>query len=103
MRIWTFTHGMWTHTTFDNRRPSPGPRSFEEGDVCRDALLILRKALAELRSQQVVLNAHADFRADEKEQKRGQQEPPGCDQKTCAEQDAQHGCIDGMADETVRS
>src|SRR4029077_4031650 len=70
-------------------------------DVSRNVFLIFRKSIAELRSQQIVLNAHSDLRADDKEQKGRQQQPPGRDQKTCAEQDAEQGGIDGMPDEAI--
>ena len=78
-------------------------RLFQEGDVGGDALLIFDELLAEVRSQQMVLNAHADLRANDKEQESRQQQPPGRDQKTGAEQDAEQGRIDGMADEAIRS
>ena len=80
------------------RRPLLG-----EWDVSGDAFPIFRESIAELRSQQIVLNTHADLRADDKEQKGRQQQPPGRDQKTRAEQDAEQGGIDGMADEAIRS
>ena len=76
---------------------------FWERDVSGNAFPIFRKSIAELRSQQIVLNAHADLRADDKEQKGRQQQPPGRDQKTRAEQDAEQGGIDGMANEAIWS
>jgi hypothetical protein len=76
---------------------------FWEWDVSGEVFPIFRKSSAELRSQQIVLNPHADLRADDKEQKGGQQKPPRCDQKARAEQDAEQGGVDGMADEAIRS
>ena len=76
---------------------------FWEWDVSGDAFPIFRKSIAELRSQQIVLNTHADLRADDKEQESRQQQPPRRDQKPCAEQDAEQGGIDRMADEAIRS
>ena len=72
-------------------------------DVSRNAFFVFRKSIAELRGQQVVLNAHADLRANDEQENGGQQQPPGRDKKTHAKQNAEQGSIDGMADEAIRS
>ena len=76
---------------------------FWEWDVSGDAFLIFRKSIAELRSQQIVLNAHADLRADDKEQKGGQQQPPRCDERPGAEENAEHGGVNGMTNKAIRA
>src|SRR5260370_17198049 len=86
-----------------NGRHSNRPRLFEEGNVRGDAALIVHEPLTEVRSQQIVLNAHADLRADDKEQKGGQQQPPRRNQKPRAEQVASQARINCIAAKALKS
>ncbi len=85
------------------RRPAGQTRLLEERDVCGDTPLILLKCFSELRGEEFVFDAHADLRADEKYDEGEKEERQRGYHKAGGEQDAEHGCVDRMADETIRS
>src|SRR3989442_10956773 len=60
-------------------------RLFQERNVGRDAPAIFHKAIDEAGSQEMVLNAHANLRADDEEQERRQEQPPRRDERASAE------------------
>src|SRR5579859_7770720 len=76
---------------------------FHEGNISGDALLILQKGAAELRRQQPVFNAHANFRANHKQDNRWSEKPPRSHQKSRPQQHAKHRSVNGMPYKAIRS
>ena len=82
--------------------PAGLTRSLEEREVGGDILPIALKCIPELRSEEFVLDAHANLRADEEHDDGKEEEGQRGHDKASGEQDAKHGGVDRMADETIR-
>src|SRR6202521_5250575 len=78
-------------------------RLLEELDVGGDILLILVKCFPELRGEEVVFDAHANLRADEEHDDGKEEERQRGHHKAGGEQDKEHGRVDRMTQETIRS
>src|SRR6267378_933180 len=84
-------------------RPPRMTRLFYERDISGDTPPILLKFFPELRSKEVVFNAHANLRADEEHGDGKEEERQRRRHKARGEQDAKHGRVNRMAHKTIRS
>src|SRR6266852_6127068 len=75
----------------------------EERNVGGDLLLITLKCIPELRGEEFVFDAHANLRADEEHDDGKEEERQRGHHKASGEQDAEHGGVDRMAHEAIRS
>jgi len=66
-------------------------------------LAVVAELLAEVGGQDFVFDLDADFGADEEEDDGRQEQSGWCDDNAGAEQNSEHGCVDGMADDGVRA
>ncbi len=85
------------------KRPAGLTRLLEERDVGGDILLIPLKCIPELRGEELVFDAHANLRAENKHHDGEKEERQRRHHKASGEQDAKHGGVDWMAHETIRS
>src|SRR3954452_21789207 len=99
----TVTPFLWTTRSASTSFEHSIPLSSDERQVRWDAALVGAKLLAEPGREQPILDADSNFHTDAKEHQRQQQEPDRRDEQPGSEQHAEHGGVDRMANQPVRS
>ena len=82
--------------------PSCGELS-QEWNVGANILLVVLEAAAKVGIKQAVFDTDANLRTGEEGCQGDEEQPPRRDQYTGAEKDAQHGCVDRVANDAVRA
>ena len=95
-----FCHGRNPRATFGRADERVGKLA-EEGDVGGSGAAILVEGVAEVVGEEMVFDADADLGADDEDNDGEDEEKRRRDEKAGAEEHSEHGCVDGMADETV--